>query len=127
MELLNGKSSIYLADLCYFHEWDNLQPIPLNVGYITAYLLDKHPEATTELFKDPIKLQKRISEQPPKVLALSHYDWNTNLNLAILRHAKEKNSDIITVMGGPNFEMNDLEWILKFFEEIGRASCRERV
>ena len=117
MELLNGKSSIYLADLCYFHEWDNLQPIPLNVGYITAYLLDKHPEATTELFKDPIKLQKRISEQPPKVLALSHYDWNTNLNLAILRHAKEKNSDIITVMGGPNFEMNDLEWILKFFED----------
>ena len=35
---------IYLADLCYFHDWDNIQPLPLNVGYIAAYLKNKHPK-----------------------------------------------------------------------------------
>jgi putative methyltransferase len=108
---------IYLGDLCYFHEWDNIQPIPLNIGYIAAYLKNKHPETSIELFKDPIKLQNRISQNAPDILALSHYEWNSNLNLLILKKMKEKNPNTITVMGGPNFETYDLEWIAQFFQE----------
>lgn len=108
---------IYLADICYFHDWDNIQPIPLNVGYITAYLKNKHPEISVEIFKDPIKLKTRISEQPPDVLALSHYEWNSNLDLAILKYMREKNPNTITVMGGPNFNGYDLDWIHNFFQE----------
>lgn len=108
---------IYLADLCYFHEWDNIQPIPLNIGYIAAYLKNKYPETRVELFKDPIILKNRILHQPPEILALSHYEWNSNLNLAILKIMKEKNPNTITVMGGPNFETYDLDWITKFFQE----------
>ena len=108
---------IYLADLCYFHDWDNIQPIPLNIGYIAAYLKNKHPEVSIELFKDPIKLRNRISEQAPDVLATSHYQWNSNLNLAILKQVKEKNPSTITVMGGPNFNGVDLNWIHNFFQE----------
>lgn len=108
---------IYLADICYFHDWDNIQPIPLNVGYIAAYLKNKHPELSVEIFKDPIKLKKRISQQPPDVLALSHYEWNSNLDLAILKHMKEKNPNTVTVMGGPNFNAYDLDWIHNFFQD----------
>lgn len=108
---------IYLADMCYFHDWDNIQPIPLNVGYIAAYLKNKHPEISVEIFKDPIKLKTRISEQPPEILALSHYEWNSNLDLAILKHMREKNPDTITVMGGPNFNGYDLNWIHNFFQD----------
>ncbi len=108
---------IYLADVCYFHDWDNIQPIPLNIGYIAAYLKNKHPEVSVELFKDPIKLKNRISEQPPDILALSHYEWNSNLDLAILKYAKKKNPDTITVMGGPNFNTYDLDWLHNFFQE----------
>ena len=108
---------IYLADLCYFHDWDNIQPIPLNIGYIAAYLKNKHPEVSIELFKDPIKLRNRISEQAPDVLATSHYQWNSNLNLAILKQVKEKNPSTITVMGGPNFNAVDLDWLQNFFQE----------
>ena len=108
---------IYLGDLCYFHEWDNIQPAPLNIGYIAAYLKNKHPEVSIELFKDPLKLKDRISEQPPDVLALSHYEWNSNLDLAIFKHMKEKNPSTITVMGGPNFNAVDLDWIHNFFQE----------
>tara|TARA_B110001454_G_scaffold51644_1_gene50564 strand:+ start:3493 stop:5610 length:2118 start_codon:yes stop_codon:yes gene_type:complete len=108
---------IYLADLCYFHDWDNIQPIPLNVGYIAAYLKNKHPEVSIELFKDPIKLRNRISKQAPDILATSHYQWNSNLNLAILKQVKEKNPSTITVMGGPNFNGVDLDWIHNFFQK----------
>ena len=44
---------IYLADLCYLHDWDNNQPLPLNVGYIAAYLLKHRPDVSIEIFKDP--------------------------------------------------------------------------
>ena len=108
---------IYLADLCYFHDWDNIQPLPLNVGYIAAYLKNKHPEVSIEIFKDPIKLMDRISNKPPDILALSHYEWNSNLDLAILKHMKQKNVNTITVMGGPNFNAVDLDWIHNFFQE----------
>jgi len=107
---------IYLADLCYFHEWDKIQPLPLNVGYIAAYLKNKHPEASIEIFKDPIELKHRISDKSPEILALSHYEWNSNLDIAILKYMKQKNSDTVTVMGGPSFE-TDLDWAKNFFQE----------
>ena len=108
---------IYLADLCYFHDWDNIQPLPLNVGYIAAYLKNKHPEVSIEIFKDPIKLMNRISDKPPDILALSHYEWNSNLDLAVLKHMKQKNVDTVTVMGGPNFDTSNLDWMHNFFQE----------
>ena len=108
---------IYLADLCYFHDWDNIQPLPLNVGYVAAYLKSKHPEVSIEIFKEPTKLMDRISDKSPDVLALSHYEWNSNLNLAVLKHMKQKNANTITVMGGPNFNAYDLDWMHDFFQE----------
>lgn len=106
---------IYLADLCYLHDWDNNQPVPLNVGYIAAYLKAQRPGHEIELFKDPRALVSRIAERPPDVLALSHYDWNTNLNLPILEHAKRIRPDVVTVMGGPNFQADDPQWVVEFF------------
>ena len=108
---------IYLGDLAYFHKWDNIQPIPLNVGYIASYLKDKYPEISIEIFKEPKKIMDRISERAPDILALSHYEWNSNLNLAILKHMKQKNENTITVMGGPSFQPYDTKWIDKFFQK----------
>ena len=108
---------IYLGDLAYFHKWDNIQPIPLNVGYIASYLKDKHPEISIEIFKRPKKIMDRISERAPDILALSHYEWNSNLNLAVLKHMKQKNENTITVMGGPSFQPYDTKWIDKFFQK----------
>lgn len=106
---------IYLADLCYLHDWDNNQPVPLNVGYIGAYLKKHIPEVSIEIFKDPRQLVDRISETPPDILALSHYDWNANLDLTVLRHAKNLRPDTITVFGGPDFVADDTDWIHDFF------------
>jgi radical SAM superfamily enzyme YgiQ (UPF0313 family) len=108
---------IFLADLCYLHDWDNNQPVPLNVGYVAAYLQRERPGHTLELFKDPRDLIRRLSEAPPDILALSHYDWNANLNIPILAHAKKIKPDIVNVMGGPNFQAGDQAWMTDFFSQ----------
>lgn len=106
---------IYLADLCYLHDWDNNQPLPLNIGYIAAYLLKSRPDVKIELFKDPRALLARIKQAPPDVLALSNYDWNANLNIPVVTYAKSVNPKTLTVMGGPNFQADDDAWMDEFF------------
>ncbi len=108
---------IYLADLCYLHDWDNNQPYPLNVGYIASYLKSKISDITIEIFKDPKLLLEKILISPPDVLGLSNYDWNTNLNVPILKHIKEVSPETVTVLGGPNFERGDIEWMTDFFTQ----------
>src|SRR5215470_8203343 len=108
---------VYLADLSYLSEFDTNHPVPLNIGYIAAYLKRHRPGDEIELFKDPRELIHRLSGRPPDVLAMSHYDWNANLNLPVLAHARDANAAVVTVMGGPNFHAKDEAWILDFFSE----------
>ena len=72
---------VYLADLCYLNDWDTNQPVPLNVGYIAAYLKARRPGDDIQIFKDPRHLVRQLAAAPPDVLGMSHYDWNSNLNL----------------------------------------------
>ncbi|MBI1201370.1 MAG: hypothetical protein GC182_02545 [Rhodopseudomonas sp.] len=106
---------IFLADLCYLHDWDNNQPVPLNVGYIAAYLKQQRPDDEVELFKDPRELLDRLAGKAPDILAMSNYDWNSNLNVPVLAQAKKINPGIVTIMGGPNFQANDRTWMDDFF------------
>jgi hypothetical protein len=106
---------VYLADLSYLSEFDTNHPVPLNVGYIGAYLHQHRPGDEIELFKDPLELIRRLAARPPDVLAMSHYDWNANLNLPVLARARELKPDIATVMGGPNFHAKDSIWVADFF------------
>jgi len=112
---VNSNHRIFLGDLCYLHEWDVNQPVPLNVGYIAAYLQKHSPEVSIEIFKDPLKMVRRCKDSPPNVIALSYYDWNANLDIAVLRSAKQASPNLISVLGGPNFEADDLDWVEKFF------------
>ena len=73
--------SIYLGDLGYFNDYNFSQPTPLNVAYIGEYLRTQVPEARVELFKNPVEMLERIRHSPPQILGLSHYQWNSNLNL----------------------------------------------
>ena len=59
---------VYLADLCYLNDWDTNQPVPLNVGYIAAYLLAARPGDEITIFKDPLHLVRALSAAPPDVL-----------------------------------------------------------
>lgn len=101
------KLKIYLADLVYDTIKTNYV-VPLNIGYIAAYLDSLFGEKIDiKLFKYPNKLIKAINENPPDILGLSHYSWNSNLCKFFANFVKKKNNKIITIMGGPNIRINN--------------------
>jgi hypothetical protein len=106
---------VYLADLCYLHDWDTNQPVPLNVGYIAAYLQARRPGDEIAIFKDPRQLARQLAAAPPDLLGMSHYDWNSNLNLPMLERARAIKPDVVTILGGPNFHAGDQQWVSDFF------------
>ncbi len=95
---------IYLGDLTYDTVGLSTEVFPLNIGYIASYCKKLFGnEIEISLFKYIDKLETAINDLPPDILGLSNYAWNHKIGLEMFRIAKEKNSNIITVWGGPNF------------------------
>ena len=95
---------IYLCDLT--HETVILvsDTIPLNIGYIGAYAKKIHGDKIDiTLFKYAEKAIEAIKKDPPDVLALSNYSWNSLLSERVAELAKLVDPKVITVQGGPNF------------------------
>jgi radical SAM superfamily enzyme YgiQ (UPF0313 family) len=95
---------VYLCDLT--HETVILvsDSIPVNIGYIGAYAKKVHgSDIDISLFKYPESAIAAIKSDPPDILALSNYSWNSNLSERMARLAKSINPDVVTVQGGTNF------------------------
>ena len=94
--------NIYLADLVY-NTIKTDYVVPLNIGYVASFLKEKFgQEVNIKLFKYPDILQKALLENPPDILAQSHYSWNARLGFLFLALAKRLNPNVLTVMGGAN-------------------------
>ena len=106
--------NIYFGDLAYLGKNNYTTPIPLNAGFISSYV-NKHLPVKIKIFKDPNKLLDTINEKCPDILALTCYNWNTNLNFAIAKKSKKNNPNLKIIMGGPAFVTEDNEWIEQFF------------
>ncbi len=118
--------------------------IPINIGFIGAYLKKRYPgQVDLKLFKYPQALIGAMKLDPPDVLALSNYSWNSHLSEHMAGIAKKINPGVVTVMGGTNFPHRDdlqlgfmleyphtdifveLEGEVSFANVIGRVlSCR---
>jgi radical SAM superfamily enzyme YgiQ (UPF0313 family) len=102
--MLTRKLKIYLADLIHDRHMYNYCA-PLNVGYIAATVNQRlGQEVETQIFKFPDDLISAIKSSPPDILALSSYDWNVNLNKALIKIAREIAPQLLVVMGGPNIK-----------------------
>jgi radical SAM superfamily enzyme YgiQ (UPF0313 family) len=55
------------------------------------------------MYKYPQSAIEAIKSDPPDILALSNYSWNSYLSERVARLAKELNPNVITVQGGTNF------------------------
>lgn len=103
------KLRIFLADCVYDTVKTNFT-VPLNISYIAAYC--EHVfgnQVEIEIFKYPAELIDRIKSDPPNLLGLSNYSWNTILSSFILECAKKYHPNIVTVMGGPNISASPRE------------------
>ena len=95
---------VYLCDLTHDTIILVSDTIPLNIGYVGSYAKKKHGDSVEiSLFKYPNITIETIKKEPPDVLALSNYTWNSLLSEQVAKIAKSVNPKVITVQGGPNF------------------------
>lgn len=110
---------ILLADLAYMHPSEYIHPIPLNIGYMAAYVKQEVPAVQTVLLKSPESLYREIDRGADyDVVALSNYDWNVNLDRQFLRLIKRRVPRVVTVMGGPNVNDESEKWMRGFFASM---------
>ena len=99
---------VYLADLGHNFITVTSDVYPLGVANLAAYAkahVKSDAPIEYEIFREPEDLQQAIDKAPPDVLGVSSYSWNHNLALRMVRYAKEKNPNTLTLMGGPNFPL----------------------
>lgn len=101
------KIKIYLGDITYDTVSLSTEAIPLAIGYVAAYCNKVHDsKVEITLFKYLEELEQAIIDSPPDILGLSNYAWNQNIGLEMFDLAKEKNPNVLTVWGGPNFPID---------------------
>jgi len=103
------RTTVYLADLAHTAMvTDTSLPVPLGIGYISAYLHAYFGESVEiKLFKHPERLIAAALESPPTVLGMAHYGWNDKLNQAIGQRLRASLPDTLLVGGGPNIDQDD--------------------
>ncbi|WP_193186420.1 B12-binding domain-containing radical SAM protein [Nisaea sediminum] len=95
---------IYLADPIHTYiQTKSSWFIPLSVLNIQAYLESKFGSSVeVHSFKYPERIIDAIDRRAPDFVGVSNYIWNRHVGAGILRHARSRNSQVVTVMGGPN-------------------------
>ncbi len=103
---------IFLADLGHNQLTYSSDVYPLGVANLATYVreyLDPRYPLEIKIFREPEDLKAALDDGSPDVLALSSYSWNHNLALHFADYAKAGNSQVLTLMGGPNFPLTAAE------------------
>jgi radical SAM superfamily enzyme YgiQ (UPF0313 family) len=103
---------VYLADLGHNLLTLSSDVYPLGIANLATYLVGRFRPADgveLRLFREPQDLKKALDEAPPEILGLSNYAWNENLSLQAARYAKSRHPKTLTLMGGPNFPLTEVE------------------
>ncbi len=99
------KLKVLLGDLRHHTVGVHSTYVPVGIGYIATYfekMLEPHA-FEIKIIVHPDKALDLIDKWKPDILGLSSYIWNSNLSYRVCEYAKEKNSKILTVLGGPEF------------------------
>jgi radical SAM superfamily enzyme YgiQ (UPF0313 family) len=109
------KLKIFLADLVHSRRIYNYA-VPLNIGYIAESIKVKfYKETDLSLFKFPDDLLKALKDKPD-IVAFSNYDWNVNLNKAVISVVHDVSPHTLIIMGGPNIRKGR-KGIMEFLQE----------
>ncbi len=109
-----GILKIALLDLSHTTTGLHTCTMPLGIGLLGAYLLEKLPKGSIE-----VKLYKFADDitadlaQKFDIVGFSMYSWGTNLNRHFAERIKQENPQAVVVCGGPNITYQN-EWIRSF-------------
>jgi len=99
------KVKILLADPRHKTVGTHSYFVPIGIGYIGSNLLKKFKENNLELklSVDPDEIFDLLKNWKPDIAGISNYVWNAHLSYTMCEYAKEKNPNILCVLGGPEF------------------------
>ena len=112
---------IWLVDATYTQPQISSETMPSAVGGIATFAEKHlHLKEPIRLFKYPDKFSQELENQIPDVVGFSNYMWNSELSFALARRIKEIKPEIITIMGGPNYpvDQSEQETFLRTHPEI---------
>jgi|MDTC01.1.fsa_nt_gb radical SAM superfamily enzyme YgiQ (UPF0313 family) len=110
----NGKSNLnlMLADFCYFNRFTlKSRYTPLNIGLLAQYINQEFGKnISISLYKSVDKFLNQAKENPPDIVGLAIYFWNTALNQYVVKNLREMFGEkVVIVLGGPSIDNDKLE------------------
>ena len=101
---LKKKQDIWISDLTHTAQGISAATFPLGASYVFSYAKQElGNEFNFKLFKYPSLLDKVLREGFPKMICFSNYSWNFELGYKFAYLAKQRDPNLVTVFGGPNF------------------------
>ena len=98
------KHEIWISDLTHTAQGTSAYTFPLGASYVYAYAKQELVEDFNfKLFKFPSDLNRELTKNSPKMLCFSNYSWNFELSYKFAFLAKQRDPNVVTVFGGPNF------------------------
>ena len=110
------KKEIWISDLTHTQQGNSSWTFPLGASFVFSYAKQIYgKEFNFRLFKFPKDLSDALKEKSPSMLCFSNYSWNFELGYRFAFLAKQRDQNLVTVFGGPNFPTEDSEKI-NFFK-----------
>tara|TARA_R110002072_G_scaffold27564_13_gene89686 strand:- start:2272 stop:4305 length:2034 start_codon:yes stop_codon:yes gene_type:complete len=102
---------IALCDLRHSTRGLHASQMPIGIGQIGAYAVEniEGAEVDIRLYYQVEKILADLEEWKPDVVGGAFYGWARNLTLFTLGRAKELNPDCLTVLGGPEIDMDSTD------------------
>ena len=104
--------NVMFGDFSYYNRHTvHEQYVPLGIGLIAQYAKQQFGDnIDVSLFKRVDKFLEHATKNPPDVVGLSVYFWNTAMNRYIVKTLREMfGQDIIIILGGPSIDSDSQE------------------
>ena len=104
---LKKRQDIWICDLTHTEQGIVSRTFPLGASCVFTYAKKElGNEFNFQLFKFPSNLNKALLKESPTMLCFSNYKWNFELSYKFATLAKQRDPNLITVWGGPNFPID---------------------
>ena len=104
---LKKKLDILICDLTHTEQGIVSRTFPLGASCVFTYAKKElGNEFNFRLFKFPSNLNEALRKKSPAMLCFSNYKWNFELSYKFATLAKQRDPNLITVWGGPNFPID---------------------
>ena len=104
------KKAIWISDLTHTAQGIGANGFPLGASYIYAYAKKIFGnEFEIKLFKLPTHLEEELRSISPTIFSFSNYSRILELGYKFAFLAKQRDPNVVTVFGGPNFPTDENE------------------